>query len=171
MPKTRQYNLMLASLVILAGVSTTKAQEVSGNIASPAGEPWTVHCNAASRTAQPDCRMEQRAVVIESGQLLMQVTIRVPADTRQPVMMLQAPFGPFLPAGIILDVDEADPLKLDFQTCDLQGCYAGGQVSEELLAAMFRGQHLNVAIQSLNKQPIKVPMSLIGFTAAYERIR
>ena len=115
--------------------------------------------------------IEQRAVVTETGRLLSQVTVRVPADTRKPVMMIQAPLGPFLPGGITLDVDGANSFKLDYQTCDANGCYAGSPVSEDLLQALFRGQKLNITIQALNKQPVKIPMELTGFTAAYRNIQ
>ena len=131
---------------------------------------WAVRCTASARAAAPDCAVEQRAVVTENGRLLILFSVRVPADTRKPVMMVQAPLGPFLPAGVTLDVDGAGELKLDYQTCDANGCYAGSPVSDELLQAMFGGQKLNVTIQALNKQPVEVPLDLTGFTAAYRSV-
>lgn len=132
---------------------------------------WAVRCTAGARDAAPDCAIEQRAVVTETGRLLMQFTVRVPADSRKPVMMLQAPLGPFLPGGLTLDIDGANSLKLDYQTCDANGCYAGAPVTDELLQAMFRGQKLNITMQALNKQPVKIPLDLTGFTAAYRNIQ
>lgn len=157
----------LSCLTALPALAQTAEAPAAG-----AGQPlWSVRCNATSREAPPDCLIEQRAVVTETGRLLSQVTVRVPADTRKPVMMIQAPLGPFLPGGITLDIDGASPLKLDFQTCDVNGCYAGSPVTDELLQSLFRGQKLNITIQALNKQPIKIPMELTGFTAAFRNIQ
>jgi invasion protein IalB len=86
-------------------------------------------------------------------------------------MMIQTPLGPFLPGGISIDVDNANTLKLDYQTCDAKGCYAGAPVSDEMLQSMFRGQKLNLTVQALNKQPIKIPLDLTGFTAAYRKVQ
>jgi invasion protein IalB len=160
--------LALGGLVSVTSAVAQTNEQPAGGGAQPA---WSVTCTAASREAPLDCVIEQRAVVTETGRLLSRVTVRVPADTRKPVMMVQAPLGPFLPAGIALDVDGAGPQKLDYQTCDANGCYAGSPVSDELLQAMFRGQKLNITIQALNKQPVKIPMELSGFTAAYRSIQ
>jgi invasion protein IalB len=51
------------------------------------------------------------------------------------------------------------------------GCYAGAPLSDALLAAMFKGKTLNVTFQNLNKEPIKLPMSLTGFSATYGKIK
>lgn len=115
--------------------------------------------------------MEQRAFVTESGQLLSLVTVRVPSETKKPVMSIQAPLSIFLPAGLVIDVDAATPVKLDFQTCDRNGCYAGSTISDELLQGMFKGDKMNVTFQNLNKQQFKIPMSLSGFTETFNRIK
>lgn len=36
---------------------------------------------------------------------------------------------------------------------------------------MSKGQKLNIRFQNLNKQSITVPVSLVGFTSAYQNIR
>ena len=165
---------LIIGAFLLTGSSTaltTQAQTTAPAAAKPADSSWSVHCEAKSRDARPDCRIEQRAVVTKTGRLLLQITLRVPAETRKPVMMIQGPLGSFLPAGIQLDVDGSVLVKLPFQTCEANGCFAGTPVSSDQLRALFGGQKLNVHLQSVNKQPITVPMSLIGFTSAYKKIR
>lgn len=161
---------MVVSLA--AGMQPAAAQDAAPQAgAAPAQLLWSVRCTASARGAPLDCAIEQQAVVTETGQLLTKFTVRVPAETRKPVMMVRAPLGPFIPAGITLDIDDGNVLKLDFQTCDANGCYAGGPVSDELLQAMLRGSKLNITIQAMNEQPVKVPMELTGFTAAYRNIQ
>ena len=161
-----------ATVGLTNGVVPVAAQTDAANgAAQQPRELWSVQCSTGARDAPVDCAIEQRAVVSESGQLLTLFTIRVPADTRKPVMMIQTPLGPFLPGGISIDVDNANTVKLDYQTCDAKGCYAGAPVSDEMLQSMFRGQKLNLTVQALNKQPIKIPLDLTGFTAAYRKVQ
>lgn len=84
--------------------------------------------------------------------------------------MVQVPVGLFLPAGINLAVDDKDFDKLQLQTCDLNGCFAGSEVPEKMLDAMKDGKTLNVTFQNIAKKDIKVPMPLKGFKDAYSRI-
>jgi invasion protein IalB len=140
-----------------------------GKAASPPS--WISACQGTARTAELDCQMEQRAVISGSGQLVGSITVRVPAQTRKPVLMIRGPLGLSLAGGVTIDVDGAGGQVLPLQTCDNGGCYAGAPVSDEMLAAMFKGQIFNVTFQNLNQEPIKLPMSLAGFSATYGKIK
>ena len=115
--------------------------------------------------------MEQRAVVTETGRLLILLTIRVPAETRKPVLAIQAPNSIYLPAGVTIDIDGDQKAKLEFQMCDGNGCYAAAPIADDLKQAMFKGLKMNVAFQNLNKREFKVPMSLSSFTDVYNSIQ
>jgi invasion protein IalB len=172
--KKRAYRVLVFGGFLLAGSSGTVASQTEKKVApptKPVESSWSVHCPSTSRDAPPDCRMEQRAIVTKTGRLLMQVTIRVPAETRKPVMMIHGPLGTFLPAGIEIDVDGSELLNLPFQTCETNGCFAGTAVTSDQLDRLLAGQSLNIQLQSVNKQPINVPMSLIGFTSSYKKIQ
>jgi len=83
---------------------------------------------------------------------------------------VQVPLGLFLPSGLKLNVDDGASEELQLQTCDASGCYAGGQVSETLLAALKRGTTLSILFENLQRQPVTIPVQLAGFTAAYTKI-
>ena len=115
--------------------------------------------------------MEMRILMTNGGQLLTGVTIRVPAETHKAVILVHAPVGLYLPAGLQLLVDDAQVEKLELQTCDNSGCYAGGELTDKTIAALRAGQSLAVVFQDLNKKPISVPVPLNGFSAAYQSIK
>ena len=162
-------------LAVAAWVSLVAAAAVAQE--APAAPPaqqqdnWVSRCVASARQAALECSIEQRLIMQNTSQLVAAVTVRMPADTGKPVMMLQMPLGLYLPAGITIDIDAASEQRFELQTCDNNGCYAGAPVSDELLASMTRGQKLNLRFQNLNRQPITVSATLVGFTAAYQRIR
>lgn len=134
------------------------------------GGRWTSRCSSEGRSATLDCVVEQNAVVTQTGQLLLAVTVRVPADTRQPVMMIHGPVGLFLPAGMTIQIDAGKPQQIALQTCDQRGCYAGMQVPADTIAAMKAGKRFAVSFQNMAKEDISVPFSLENFAQAYQRI-
>lgn len=161
-----------AALAAMFLVQAAPAQQTDGKEpAAKAPPPWSSRCISVARDTPFDCQLEQRAVITETGQLVFLVTIRVPADTRKPVLMIQAPLSVFLPEGVRLNVDNQNEMKLDYQTCDNQGCHAATPIADDLLRAMFKGSKLNVAIQGLDRQTFTVPMSLTGFTELYGKIQ
>jgi len=115
--------------------------------------------------------MEETAVLAKTGQLVILVNIRVPSETRAPVILVQLPLGLNLPAGIKLQVDEGKTADMQIQTCENRGCYASLPVSSDLLAALKSGKQLKVSFQNLGKETITVPMPLEDFPAAYEKIK
>jgi invasion protein IalB len=132
---------------------------------------WISRCMSENRATAVDCTVEQTAVVTNTGQLVASVVVRVPHDTRQPVMLIQVPVGLFLPAGVNVQVDETKPLAFAFQTCDLKGCYAGAPLPAETLAAMKTGKKLAVIFQNLQKETISIPLPLDNFAEAFARIQ
>jgi invasion protein IalB len=141
-----------------------------GAASAPPQALWGTRCATDSRGGTLDCAVEQRMFLTQTGQLVATVTVRVPADTRSPVIMVQVPLGLFLPAGIKLSIDGGAEEAMPLQTCEASGCYAGGQISENLLSSLKRGATLSIKFENLQRQPVTVPVQLTGFTAAYSRI-
>jgi invasion protein IalB len=154
--------------------NTQGAQGAQGTQAAPPKKqpiPWSSSCQSTGRGVPLECALEQRAFVRESGQLIGLVSIKVPGDTKKPVIMIQAPLGLFLPAGITVDIDGEMAQNYPVQTCNNNGCFAGFPISDQVLARMQTGGKFNVIFQYLDKKPFTLPMSLVGFTEAYGRIK
>lgn len=170
--RTVQRAAVVAALFV-AGISSPVLAQAGagGEGAAPAPAPWGATCSSSGRGTPPDCVMEQRVVMSNSGQLLAAVTVRMPADSQTPVLMIRTPFGLHLPAGLKLAVDDQPVVTLPLQTCDASGCYAGDVITPELLAALKQGTTLSVTFQDTAQRDIAVPVSLNGFSAAYDRIQ
>jgi invasion protein IalB len=141
----------------------------AANTPPPPG--WTARCGSASRDAPLECAIEQSAVLPRTGQLVILVNIRVPADTHTPSALIQLPLGLNLPGGAKLQVDEGATTDMQIQTCEARGCYAGTTIAPELLAAMKSGKQLKISFQNLNKETLTVPLPLADFAAAYDKIK
>ena len=143
----------------------------SENANTPAPPGWVARCSSASRGAPLECAIEQSAVLTKTGQLIVLVNVRVPAETRVPVALVQLPLGLNLPAGAKFQVDDGKTSDLQIQTCEARGCYANLQISSDVLAALKSGKQLKVSFQNLAKETISIPMPLADFAAAYEKIK
>lgn len=159
-----------AVLLSMLSGSPATAQEAAAPQAPPPA-PWGARCASDARSSAPDCVVEQRVVISNTGQLLAAVTVRIPPGETTPVMMIQTPFGLHLPAGLKVAIDGTQFGTLPLQTCDGTGCYAGQTVSPELLAALKNGVTLSITVQDAAQRDITVPVSLNGFTVAYEKIQ
>ena len=145
------------------------------NGAAPANTPpppgWAARCGSASRDAPLECAIEQSAVLPRTGQLVILVNIRMPADSRTPSALVQLPLGLNLPGGAKLQVDDGAATDMQIQTCEARGCYAGTTIAPDLLAAMKSGKQLKISFQNLNKETLTVPLPLADFAAAYDKIK
>jgi invasion protein IalB len=143
----------------------------SENANTPAPPGWVARCSSASRGAPLECAIEQSAVLTKTGQLIVLVNVRVPAETRAPVALVQLPLGLNLPAGAKFQVDDGKTADLQIQTCEARGCYANLHISPDVLAALKSGKQLKVSFQNMAKETISIPMPLADFAATYEKIK
>jgi invasion protein IalB len=142
--------------------------------AKPPGTGWIARCISESRQSPVECSME-RTVALSNGapntQLYASMLVRVPSDTRAPVLLIQVPNGFFLPAGLNLQIDDGKSQLVPLQTCDQKGCYASTPVTAELLAALKSGKRLTITLQNMAKGNVIVPVALDNFAEAYQRIQ
>jgi invasion protein IalB len=149
----------------------TAPADNAGAANTPPPPGWAARCGSASRDAPLECAIEQSAVLPRTGQLVILVNIRVPADTHTPSALIQLPLGLNLPGGAKLQVDDGTATDMQIQTCEARGCYAGTTIAPDLLAAMRSGKQLKVSFQNLNKETLTVPLPLADFAAAYDKIK
>jgi invasion protein IalB len=152
-----------------AAPADTANGAAAGN--APPAPGWVARCGSVSRDAPLECAIEQNAVLPRTGQLVIAVNIRVPADTHTPSALIQLPLGLNIPNGAKLQVDDGQAVDLQVQTCEARGCYAGTTIAPDLLGAMKSGKQLKVSFQNLNKETLTVPLPLADFAAAYEKIK
>jgi invasion protein IalB len=164
---------LLACLIASGAAAQDAVPTVTGNAATQQQSQanWASRCVASARQAPLECSIEQRLLMANTQQLIAAVTVRIPNDSGQPLLVVQTPLGILLPGGVSIDIDGANRTSLELQTCDNNGCYASVPMSDELLAGMTRGEKFNIGLQNLSKQPVTVSGTLVGFTAAFQRIR
>lgn len=138
---------------------------------APAGKKdWAVNCQVDPKTDKLLCQMSQRLTQQKTGQQVLSVVIRPSPNGKNPTMLLALPHGLDLQKGISLRVDEDKPVTAPLQTSDRNGVYSAFPLTDELIKSMKNGGKLIVQMQSVQKKPFKVNVSLSGFTSAIDRL-
>lgn len=129
---------------------------------------WIVACVAAGRSAPLDCRMEQRLLAQETGRIISIATISIPGATRQPVLQMHLPVGLALQEGAFLKIDDGAETALQWQFCDVNGCYATLPLTSALVDTMKKGRTMTVRTITANRQQLVFNHVLTDFTVAYQ---
>jgi len=131
---------------------------------------WVVSCD--DNNGRLDCRAGQSVFIKNTGQRILSVAVRVPPDTKKPVMLIQVPLGVYLPSGASLQIGADEAKTLPFKGCDRNGCVAEYAITEAEIAAMTKGASLKLSVQNQSQQPaftLTVPAT--GFAAAYAKVK
>jgi invasion protein IalB len=128
---------------------------------------WGVNC--AGTPNGLDCRAIQAMQMTNTG--VMSLAVRVPPETKKPLLILLLPMGIYLPAGVTVRFGQDAAKTVQLQSCDTTGCLAEYALTEAEIAAMLKGQGLTVSVQSQDKQPVSVQVPATGFSAAYAKIK
>ncbi len=125
---------------------------------------WSVNCSNQVNGTELICEMTQTIILTENNQRLASIAFVKPAGRDEIEAVLTLPFGLLFSEGLIAKVDDAEIARLDFLTCEAQGCFARSPVSQDWMSRMRAGNQLN--IESVNRvgDPISFGFDLAGFS-------
>lgn len=161
--------VLAAALLVTTSPALAQATLPGGASAlNEAHGSWTVNCTLVE--AGKDCAFSQTAGNPQTGTALVAVELAAPSGNKAEGMLLTA-FGLRLDAGVRLGIDGQQlGQALPFLTCVSTGCLVPLDLDEVALSAMKVGTTLEVTgVKVDDGQPVTVPLSLAGFTAAYNR--
>ena len=148
------------------------APPANANATQPASDSsWAVNCAAANRSGALNCSVEQKIVTRETGQLVTGISVRVPGDTRQPVLVMQLPFGLSFSSGLKAQIDQGAATNLTVETCEPTGCFVILNAPKTMIDAMASGTSLEIQGTTVGKEPFRVSHPLGGFKAAFDSIK
>ncbi len=159
--------LAMGPTVAPAQTPATPATPTPGELAG-----WNKICYTDATGAQSCTVLFQ--VVAETGQLVAQASINSRAG--QPNMIFQAWIisspGIYVGAGFRMQIDTNTPTDIPFAICDATYCIAETQIDANFVNALKAGDQmiLSAMIRQADAQPqqIDLPVTLRGFTAAYD---
>lgn len=153
---------------------TAALAQTSGTPAKPAETPknnWSVNCGTGESADSPlVCQMVQNVVMVESNQRLLTVVIRPQKDAANSVLTLALPHGVDFLKGVEVAIDDKKAFTVPVQTSNAQGAFSNLPISDALLADLKSGSSIKFSFQSMSGQVFAVPISLVGFSTAYQKL-
>jgi len=159
----------LLATLLLAVFSLTSVQAAEP-VKLPQFGDWGKNCEK-DKDGKEVCYIVQTATNNETKQRIMQVRIGFGPNSPDPVMIAILPLGAMLPPGAAFVIEGTDPLAMPFLACAQEGCTTVGQlIPPALLDAMKKSDKGSIRVALLTKKVVGLPVSLKGFTRAYNDI-
>ncbi len=100
--------------------------------------------------------------------LIGKIAVRQVAGQAKPQMLAMLPLGSALPPGALVKVDDKEPIKLVYTTCDQAGCYAEANVEPTLIDQMRAGKQIAYLGIDVTGRALSIPLPLEGFAKAID---
>lgn len=185
LPKTtnrRRWTTAVLALLVaaMAGFGGTGAAAQEGQTPAEKSprdgqviKDWTLRCGFVGDGQSEACEMFQQRLNDAQETVMLTVVGKVPSGA-DPGMLIVAPLGVTLPAGVRLKIDDGAEIEVAFQRCEPQGCLAELLLDGDLTARLRAGRQatatFEVVDRSGKRQRVPVPLSLFGFTAALAEV-
>lgn len=129
---------------------------------------WVTRCVSDKNVQQ--CHIEQNIVAgKEEKQRLLTVQLGIYQNRK--IASFIPPLGVLLQQGVRIEIDTfkfSKPVPYTF--CNSAGCFASVELDEKMVGLLKKGNKLVATIISPNGKEIAVPVSLGGFTPAFESL-
>lgn len=171
----RKYRNLIQSFVLISALATASsvvAQQAKKPVAKKPVASWIVNCNPTKDGALMLCQMSQTFNEAKSKKRIMAISIRPqPTDkAKRPLMVLALPHGLHFPSGANFKVDDQPAVPVVLQTSDPNGVYSATPLGPKTIAAMKKGNVVTITMFAAANKPLAIPVSLVGFTAAFNKI-
>lgn len=132
---------------------------------------WTVVCEKLPKVDKEICGILQ--TVTNDNRQILQVTIGYLPVSKTPrvILTLTMPLGVYLEPGIEFIGGNAKPLRFPFKVCLSSGCVATIMLDDDTIKKMKAGTKGSVKFAVAKEKVIEIPVSLSGFTAAFNSLK
>lgn len=165
----------MGAALALAGPAPAQTPTAKQDLGQPAEaetqQPWLLDCDEAEGFSQGRCRILQTVLIKDSGQPLLTAAVERRPGVGGYSLVLKVPHGIFLPPGLAIDLEGTERQVLKYRLSDATGIFAATRVDDAFLEALKKGETLKVSVVTSQGQKVGVPVTLRGFSAAFEELR
>lgn len=129
-------------------------------------QDWRLRCEQKNDDDPELCFILQIAKSAKDKRAVLRIGVRYPEPNKPAMVFLTLPLGIYLPAGLLIQIDGGETLKIPVEICVPNGCHTRIDLVGDLLKKMKAGSRAKLAFHNSSQQRITVPVSLAGFTAA-----
>jgi invasion protein IalB len=166
-----------ASVTVLALAGTALAQAAAPGAAGAAGAAggaaqqgapqWIKLCSPDATTKKNLCLVQQE-IYADTGQFIASATFRMTQDDPKMQFIIGVPPGMLIQPGIQVQIDMGKQMPLMYSICFPNTCFADLDINADFVKTVRGGKQLTISAVNQGAQSISFPISLAGFTKAYD---
>ena len=150
----------------LAGLAPASAQvQVRGKFGD-----WEMRCETPPGASREQCAIIQSVAAEDKPNMNLVVIVLKTADGKSRLLRVIAPLGVLLPAGLGLNIDNADKGRAGFVRCLPSGCVAEVVMDDKLLGELRGGKTATFIVFETPEQGTGIPLTLAGFGEGFEKL-
>lgn len=180
-PDLRLWLLALAAAICLFAAIESPARAQDDGAQSPAGAAavlrgtfgaWQLYCRTPPGAREEKCAIVQMVTDEQRPNVGLNVQLFKSIGDDVNMMRVVAPLGIFLPRGLGMKIDGEDVGNVPYIKCGMtSGCIAEFELQDEVVTKLKSGQSALLIIFPTVEEGIGIPVSLEGFTSAFETLK
>jgi invasion protein IalB len=160
-----------AAALIAAGAALVLSGNAAAAETGQKFKAWEVKCEKADDGPEI-CHIFQEVSEPKNKQKLLHIAVGYLADKPdRPVAFVTVPLGVLLPAGLSMQIDSTEPVKMPLEVCLPTGCRMGFALNGKLLEAFKNGSTAKFTFYDMARQQAVADVSLSGFTAGLAAVK
>ena len=133
--------------------------------------PWAKLCTKNEQTGNKQiCVIQHGGLDAETGIVLGTAAVRtVEGEDKQNLLVgLTTNYSLVLPVGVHIEIDDGEPISLQYIICIGTNCQAQTELTKEIFDNMRKGKQMVVSAITMQQQKLSFPVPLTGFGKAYD---
>ena len=130
-------------------------------------DAWQFSC--VEEQKQKICELRELVFDPNTEEVVSYLSITInPENLTQ--MQIAFPHAVNLKSPVSLQIDDKDPLELDYAYCNQSACFVAEIIGENFVNFFKAGNQVNLKILLLDNRQANITYSLSGFTAGYNKL-
>ena len=130
-------------------------------------DAWQFSC--VEEQKQKICELRELVFDPNTEEVVSYLSITInPENLTQ--MQIAFPHAVNLKSQVSLQIDDKDPLELDYAYCNQSACFVAEIIGENFVNFFKAGNQVNLKILLLDNRQANITYSLSGFTAGYNKL-
>jgi invasion protein IalB len=166
---TKATRTALSALVLTLGAASAPMVASAQDAAAPAAAAPAKWFKTCTKQEEADVCVVQNQQLAQNGQLLTAVgLISVEGKVNRKILQVTVPTARLIPPGIMMQIDGAKGVKLDYAVCLPDRCTAEMLLTDTLIASLKKGNEVVLTSVNFRRAPNPIKIPLEGFTGAYD---
>ena len=130
-------------------------------------EAWQFAC--VKEQSQKICDLRELVFDQNTEEVVSYLSITINPDNLAQ-MQIAFPHAVNLKNPVQLQIDENDPLELNYAYCNQSACFIAEIIADNFINMFKAGNQITLKVLLLDNREATITYSLLGFTAGYERL-